>query len=299
MKLAAEALSHATFDTPDIDRMIDYYADAIGLVLAGREKGRAYLYTVTGGPAITLVQAAAPRVSGIAFVVNPEADFAAAQEMLTSKYQLSSQMRSDVMPNVGDMLSFKDINGIDVDLITDIKREAPDRTPRDFIATRLGHVAFMTPDHHASVALYEDLGFKVADWRADIFAWMRCAPDHHVVDFIKHERVKLHHVAFEVKDASEILRACDSLGRKGHKLIYGPGRHIIADNIFTYHRNPDGQIVEIFTEMAKIESERFGEYGPRPWHQETPYKPRVWPLDTPGNLWGPSAPAGFSNGSDN
>ena len=34
-------IGHATFETPDLDRMIDYYTEVVGLVLAERENGRA------------------------------------------------------------------------------------------------------------------------------------------------------------------------------------------------------------------------------------------------------------------
>lgn len=297
MKLAVEGLSHVTFETPDIDQMIDYYVNVIGLTLADREGDVAHLYTLAGRPALTLRKGATPRVAGISFVSNVEGDVDECATMLRERYALSPQKRKDVTPSAGEMLTFDDLNGIEVDLIADIKRTGPDTTPRDFLVSRLGHVAFMTPNLHESIALYGDLGFKVADWRGDYFAWLRCAPEHHAIDFVKYDRVKLHHYAYEVKDAAELIRACDALGKKNVKIIYGPGRHVIADNIFTYHRAPDGQIVEIFTEIARIEMDRLDEYGARPWHRENPYKPRVWPADTPGNLWGRDAPEGFSDGS--
>ncbi len=36
-------IGHATFETPDMERMIDYYTEVVGLVLAEREKDRAFL----------------------------------------------------------------------------------------------------------------------------------------------------------------------------------------------------------------------------------------------------------------
>jgi len=297
MKLVVEGLSHVTFETPDIDQMVDYYVNVVGLTLAEREGDDAHLYTLGGRPALSLRRGTTPRVSGISFVADPEGDVDECVTMLKEKYALSPQMRSDVTPSAGEMMTFKDLNGIEVDIISDIKRAEPDRTPRDFLVSRLGHVAFMTPKIDESVSLYGDLGFRVADWRGDFFAWMRCGPEHHAVDFVRYDRVKLHHYAYEVKDTAELLRVCDSLGKKNVNIIYGPGRHVIADNVFTYHRAPDGQIVEIFTEMAKFDIEQFGEYSPRPWHRDNPYKPRVWPADTPGNLWGRGAPDDFAEGS--
>jgi catechol 2,3-dioxygenase-like lactoylglutathione lyase family enzyme len=36
-------IGHATFETPDIDRQVDYYRSVVGLVPVGREANRAYL----------------------------------------------------------------------------------------------------------------------------------------------------------------------------------------------------------------------------------------------------------------
>src|SRR5436190_979194 len=41
-------ISHATFETPDLDRQIDYFTEIAGLALAQRENGRAFLATKLG-----------------------------------------------------------------------------------------------------------------------------------------------------------------------------------------------------------------------------------------------------------
>jgi hypothetical protein len=136
----------------------------------------------------------------------------------------------------------------------------------------------------------------VSDWRADFFVFLRCGPDHHTVNFASHgAEEKMHHIAFEVKDWAEIQRACDFLGRNNYHLIWGPGRHIIGHNIFIYHRNPDGQIMELYCELDQMRDETFGYFEPRPWHQDQPQKPKVWPADTLGSYWGGRAPAGFGD----
>ena len=50
-------IGHATFETPDLDRMIDYYTEVLGLVLAEREKDRAFLATQVGLLAIQINKA--------------------------------------------------------------------------------------------------------------------------------------------------------------------------------------------------------------------------------------------------
>jgi catechol-2,3-dioxygenase len=141
----------------------------------------------------------------------------------------------------------------------------------------------------------EVLGFRVSDWRQDFFVFMRCGPDHHTVNFATSDKIKMHHIAFELKDVAEMTRACDFLGKNKFKIIWGPGRHVIGDNIFTYHKDPDGHIIELYTELARIDSEDLGYFVPRPWREDRPYKPTVWGPDTLGNLWGPPAPPGFGD----
>src|SRR5215203_2675947 len=81
---------------------------------------------------------------------------------------------------------------------------------------------------------------------------MRCGPDHHTVNFVRSQRTQMHHIAFELKDWAQIQSACDFLGSKNIQLAWGPGRHGPGHNIYTYHRNPDDQIIELFTELDKM-----------------------------------------------
>ena len=62
-------------------------------------------------------------------------------------------------------------------------------------------------------------------------------------------------------------------------LRHGPGH-----NIYTYHRNPDDQIIELFTELDKMLDEELGYFEPRPWHRDRPQKPKVWEM--PRDIWG-------------
>jgi catechol 2,3-dioxygenase-like lactoylglutathione lyase family enzyme len=138
-------------------------------------------------------------------------------------------------------------------------------------------VAYRVSDVHRIVTFYTDvLGFRVSDWRADNFAFLRCGPDHHSVNFVVDEVAQLHHIAFEVKDRPEIQRACEWLAGNDIHLVWGPGRHIIGHDIAIYHRNADNVRVEFFTEMDQMKDEALGYFDPRPWHQDRPQRPKVW-----------------------
>ena len=297
MSVRVQRISHATFETPDLERMIDYYVHIIGLSLTAREKDRAHLSTGTGLQALTLVQAQQARFAGLSFQIDPAGNLEDAAKELNENFGVSSARLGDSMPGMGDILSFTDCNGAKIDLFIASQRAAVDKTPKGILPLKLGHLALKTTDIEKSYRFYQDiLGFKVSDWREDFFVWMRCGREHHTANFVRGDNIKMHHFAFELKDVSEIMRTCDFLASNNYKIIYGPGRHVIGDNVFIYHRNPDGQIVEFYAELAQIDSDGLDEYAPRPWQKDNPYRPKTWGPGTPGNLWGPGAPPGFADG---
>ena len=76
------------------------------------------------------------------------------------------------------------------------------------------------------------------------------------------------------------------LARNDIHLVWGPIRHLVGHNVAAYHRNPDDQRVEIFAEMDIMRDEELGYFEPRPWHQDFPQRPKVWPADTLRAYWG-------------
>ena len=91
-----------------------------------------------------------------------------------------------------------------------------------------------------------------------------------------------------------IKTACDLLGSQKIQLIWGPGRHGVGHNIFIYHLTPDGQIMELYTELDQMSDEASGAFDPRPWHEDNPQRPKVWqPGISASNIWGIPTPQLF------
>jgi len=65
------------------------------------------------------------------------------------------------------------------------------------------------------------------------------------------------------------------------------GRHGISHNIFIYHRDPDDQMIEFYTEMDQMLDEELGYFDPRPWHRDRPQRPKVWDRQSAALIWGP------------
>ncbi len=286
--IQVKRLGHATFETPDIERQIDYFRSVVGLGVVEREANRAFLGTETGQLSVVLEKGSASRTTKLAFEVGPAASIADMQAHL-KKRGIKSEARRDSIPGVTTSLAFPDIKGTTIELFSEWDFVASDGpAPGAVVPLKVGHLAFVVPDPQAVEAWYRDvLGFRTSDWIGDYFVFMRCGPDHHTVNFIRGPGdARMHHVAFELRDAGHMHSACDVLGRKKREIIWGPVRHGPGHNLATYHRNPDEQIVELFIELDRMYDEELGYFEPRPWHGDRPQKPKVWDPAQPRDKWG-------------
>ena len=114
---------------------------------------------------------------------------------------------------------------------------------------------------------------------------MRCNPDHHTVNFIRGDNIELHHIAFELKDMSHMQNACEMFATKNIRIMWGPVRHGPGHNIATYHRNPDQQNVEVYIDLDQMKDEELGYFDPKPWHRDTPQRPKTWARNET-TIWG-------------
>ena len=278
-------IGHATFETPDLERQIDYFTDIVGLVLAERQNGRAFLATKVGDLAVTLEKGTAAKCAGISFQAAAATDLDHLRRGLEAE-GVRCDLRNDPSPGIPQALTFADPKGTTVEVFTAAAPFAR-KTPAGVGPIKLGHLAFCVDDCKAFADFYgRVLGFRVSDWIEDWFVFMRCGPDHHTVNFVRGKTTRMHHIAFELKDWAQVLNACDFLGGRNIPIIWGPGRHGPGHNIFTYHRNPDDQIIELFTELDKMLDESLGYFDPRPWHRDRPQRPKVW-AGMPRDIWGP------------
>src|SRR4029077_1687089 len=68
-------IGHATLETPDLDRQIDYFTDVVGLVPAERQNGRAFLATKLGDLAVVLEKGTEAKCARISFQAAAATDF--------------------------------------------------------------------------------------------------------------------------------------------------------------------------------------------------------------------------------
>lgn len=295
MTRAVTRLSHVALRSPDVERLAAYYTDVIGLSAFDTGDGAVYLASGGHGPALQLLPGGEPGLDHIGF----ELAAATEDDLLAhlAREGIAVATSTDPEPGFVRAHAIEDVEGNRLQLaVVDQDRPPAPRAGSGIVPQKLGHVATRTSSAEAVTAFYESaLDFRWSDWMGDFFVFLRCNVDHHSVNFVNASRPgHMHHMAFELQDAGHVTGACDALAARDIKLVWGPGRHGVGHNLFTYHADPDGNIVELFCDLDRMVSEDAGVFEPRPWHADSPQRPKRWvPDPTSANIWGPGPPEGF------
>ncbi|WP_300014349.1 VOC family protein [Pseudonocardia sp.] len=284
-------LGYVGFETPDVARMVEYYTTVLDFQVVESSTQGAYLTTGTDHHCVVLTKGESGRArTTVGYELWEDLDDAA-RRLTEAGYETSR--RSDIGPGTPDVLVLDEPGtGVPLHLITSQDPSwVGGYTP--LRPTKLGHVAAYAPELAPMQAFYQDLlGFRWSDTVGDFFVFLRCNADHHAANFMASSKYQgMHHVAYEMRDPNHLIAMLDHLARHGRRLHWGPGRHGPGHNLFTYHRDPDGNVVELFTQIDVVHDERTGHWEPRPWHEEHPMGPRTWEVDLATvNQWGPVDP---------
>ncbi len=152
------------------------------------------------------------------------------------------------------------------DLLRTNATQRPPRIPAR--VQRLGHVVMQSTKYLESLNWYLDnLGMIVSDFlffpgqrdRGPTMSFIRCdrgdAPtDHHTVAIALGPRNKYVHSAYQVADLDALAAGGEYLRERGYYRSWGVGRHIQGSQIFDYWRDPDGFLVEHFTDGDMFDS---------------------------------------------
>jgi catechol 2,3-dioxygenase len=144
------------------------------------------------------------------------------------------------------------------------------------------HLSFTARDLDATVRFFCDvLGFRLSDRVGQSRYWLRCNANHHTVAVFAGED-GLQHYAFAAPDVRELQQLGDVLAARGQNLLWGIGRHGLGENVFSYHRDPAGAILEVCSDMVQIPDEDAWSVG-------------VWSPDTTASAirWGQLPPPEF------
>ena len=158
---------------------------------------------------------------------------------------------------------------------------------RGIVVNKLGHMALYAPDPDRTAKFFEDvLGFRVSDRIERKFRLhaVRLRPSRH--EFRTRSRGS-RSITWRSNCGTPPTCSrpaiCSDAGRS--TLLWGPVRHGPGHNIATYHRNPDGYLVELYYDMDRMVDEELGYFEPRPWHRDRPQRPKTW-IGLPRDVWG-------------
>jgi hypothetical protein len=138
--------------------------------------------------------------------------------------------------------------------------QRPPREPAK--VQRLGHVVLQTTKYLEALNWYLDkLGMIVSDFlffpgqrdRGPVMSFIRCdrgaAPaDHHTLAMALGPQNRYVHSAYQVCDLDALAAGGQFLTALGYRRSWGIGRHIQGSQIFDYWRDPDGFLVEHFSD---------------------------------------------------
>ena len=176
---------------PTSQRQADYYAEVMGCRYIATATARS-CRPALGEEAVIFKPGSAARLTNIALQVAPDVELARRRLGLQA-HGVKPERRSDISPSLAQAMVFTDPKGTEVELYTDAK--LIDSRPVGGVAPlKLGHVACLVPDAKAISEFYiKALGFRVSDWIEDYFAFLRCGPDHHTLNFITGSGNFMHH----------------------------------------------------------------------------------------------------------
>ncbi|WP_020102038.1 VOC family protein [Mycobacterium sp. 360MFTsu5.1] len=266
------------FDKPDLARA-EAFAHAFGFGTALRTDTELHLRgSDPDAPCVLIRRGPQTRFRGMAFAAGDDADLV----RLADKTGAPVAALPESIGGSGVQLT--DPSGIPVRVVSgthpltplpaqaphtfnvghDVERiNATQRPPRvPTTVQRLGHVVVQSTKYRAALDWYLDtLGLIVSDFlyfpgqrqRGPTMSFIRCdrgsiPTDHHTLALALGPANRYVHSAYQVSDLDALAAGGEYLKDHGYQRSWGIGRHIQGSQIFDYWRDPDGFMVEHFTD---------------------------------------------------
>jgi Glyoxalase/Bleomycin resistance protein/Dioxygenase superfamily len=272
------------FEKPDLARA-EAFAHAFGFAIVVRTPDELQLRgTDPGAPCLILRRGPRSRFVGTAFKAADEAD-------LLRLANATGATSRPLPETIGGLtVDLVDPSGIPVRVVAgthelealpaqsphtfnfghDLRRtNATQRPPREPTKVqRLGHVVLQTTKYVEALNWYLDnLGMIVSDFlffpgqrdRGPAMSFIRCdrgitPADHHTLAMALGPQNRYVHSAYQVCDLDALAAGGEYLAERGYFRSWGIGRHIQGSQLFDYWRDPDGFLVEHFTDGDVFDS---------------------------------------------
>ncbi len=149
------------------------------------------------------------------------------------------------------------------------RANATQRPPREPARVqRLGHLVLQSAAYLRSLDWYlHHLGLIVSDFlyyagqreRGPVMSFIRCdrgatPADHHTLALVLGPSDRYVHSAYQACDLDAIAAGGEHLRELGYRRSWGIGRHIQGSQIFDYWRDPDGLLVEHYSDGDRFDN---------------------------------------------
>ncbi len=282
-------LSHVEYRVTDLTASRAFYVDTLGLQVTQEDDRYIYLRAMEerGHHCITLVQADQAEVGVLGFKLYDEPDLDKAAEFFASR---DLPVEWVDRPFMGRVLRTRDPWGMPLEFYVKMDRLEPIhqkyRLYKGVKPLRIDHFNMFSADVDASVAFYNDIGFRVTEFTEDDdsgkvwAAWMHRKGGVHDVAFTNGMGPRLHHTAFWVPNPLNIIDLLDLMSTTGYvdNIERGPGRHGISNAFFLYVRDPDGHRIEIYcSDYQTVDPD----LEPIKWSLTDPQRQTLWGAPAP------------------
>lgn len=260
-----------------MEAMKNYYEEVIGFtaVEIGDDQ-EIYFSTGVDHHNIVLRPSNESELSTMGYQIGKNLSLVDVQKYLRN-HGITSEIKTDFTKGIKELIELKDTDGYTLHLFHDIEQPAPGFKKGYVSPYKLGHIALGSNDAVKAVDFYQNvLKFHYTDKIQSRATFLTCNADHHTLNISTFGHKMMHHIAFELKDASHHVLSADHLAQHNIPLQWGPFRHTAGHNYASYHHDPEKNVVELYSDMDQFIPE-FDYFDPRPWHETLPLRPQVWP----------------------
>ena len=282
-------LSHVDYRVRDLKKSRSFYVDTLGLQVTDEDADAIYLRAMEerGHHCITLLKSDQADVGVLGFKLYDEPDLDKAEAFFGTRGLPTEWIDR---PFLGRVLRTRDPFGIPLEFYVKMDRLKPIHQRYELYKgvkpLRIDHFNMFSADVDASVAFYNEIGFRLSEYTEDKesgkvwAAWMHRKGGVHDVAFTNGRGPRLHHSAFWVPTPLNIIDLLDLMATTGwvDNIERGPGRHGISNAFFLYVRDPDGHRIEIYcSDYQTVDPD----LEPIRWDLKDPQRQTLWGSPAP------------------
>jgi catechol 2,3-dioxygenase-like lactoylglutathione lyase family enzyme len=282
MSSLIKRMAHVGLRVPDIEASVSWATTVMGMREVERDAGVVYLTHGDCHHSLQLIQDDRAAFDHLAMEAHDEAALERLVERLRERgVPIVSEGPQE--RGIANAVRFLGPAGHVLEVFTAMEERGPVHTGAGVQPRKFGHATLTCEDTEATRDFFGDvLEFRLSDTIGpSVLVFMRCNVDHHGIG-LQRGPSGMNHYAWEVESLATLGQLGDVLARNRGRFIWGPGRHGAGENIFTYHFDPAGMVVEYYADLYQVWDER--SYAPGEWSLEEPEGQNLWGPGTPQEL---------------